>query len=252
METISIGQAPEVDLFLAHPDALTPYSEDEHSPRARSFQHPEARANFLAGRALLRRALSYTEDRPARSETAWRFRPNRAGRPALAEEIAGVDFNLTHTRGLIACAVARGARVGVDAETLDRPVNALRIARHSFHSDETAALEANPDDVRLFFAYWTLKEAFYKATGSGIPFRMRGARFDLADGLRFRPTREAEVAAERWQFVLAAPDDRHLVAIALEAGSDPAPLRLHRWTARAFEPVEIAAQRSQPEQAEAR
>ena len=55
----------------------------------------------------------------------WRFVTNAHQCPSVDDSQAGspsLQFNLSHTDGLIALAVARGVRVGVDVERADRVV----------------------------------------------------------------------------------------------------------------------------------
>ena len=72
---------------------------------------------------------------------------------------------LTHTRGLVACAVTHGLAVGIDAERV-RPVpGAQHIADTRFASAEArmlGACDAATIDAR-FLELWTLKEAYAKA-----------------------------------------------------------------------------------------
>ncbi len=78
------------------------------------------RRAFLLTRALVRTTLSrYAAVGPA----DWTFVANVHGRPEILDRPAGVPdlrFNMSHTDGLIACAVTIGREVGVDVEHIDR------------------------------------------------------------------------------------------------------------------------------------
>ncbi len=93
-------------------------------------------------------------------------------KPALVGATHGdsLRFNLSHTGDGILLAFARGQEVGVDVETLHRPVRADEVSERFFHADEVAQLNAVPEGQRhgQFFRYWTAKEAVLKATGQGI------------------------------------------------------------------------------------
>ncbi len=197
-------------------------SADE-TDRIRTIRHPDAQMAFVAGRSLLRVALSHYHDV---EPTAWEFAASRLGRPELSAPVplARLRFNLTHTRGLAACVVTSTADCGIDVEQLERPLKPLRIAEHSFAAEELHDLENRTDgEVReRFFTYWTLKEAYYKARGSGIPFRMTGARFELESPARiaFAPTVEEDAMAGEWQFALTRPTAAHVMAVALRPGTD--------------------------------
>lgn len=225
---------------------------DDELARARTLRHPVSQQNYLAGRALVRAALShYTGSRPL----DWTFAATRLGRPEIAgpQPIPQLRFNLTHTRGLAACVVTATADCGVDVEQVDRPLRPLRIAEHSFARAEFEDLESrSPADLReRFFSYWTLKEAYYKARGSGIPFRLGGARFDLtqSDRIHFLPSADEDAEAAGWQFWLIRPTLEHVLAVAIESGREPR-LGLRCFgnsasgTPTDFAPIDLVAERT--------
>ena len=112
------------------------------------------------------------------------------GRPELADTASGLDFNVSHTRGVALIAVARGlppgSRIGVDIERADRDVGADRLARKFLTARERATLENRAPDARrqLFLRYWTCKEAMSKATGDGLAAPFGRLDIELADGPR--------------------------------------------------------------------
>lgn len=219
--------ATQAHLWLATPEAWT--AEDFETllapaelMRARTLRNPLAQQNYVAGRALVRSALSHYADV---SPSRWSFEANRLGRPEITgpRGIPPLRFNLSHTGGLAACVVTAAADCGVDVEEVERRLRPLRIAEHSFAAEEFADLETQPPaELRQrFFSYWTLKEAYYKGRGSGIPFRLGGARFGLAEADRvdFLPSDEEGVRADAWQFWLFRPTPAHMLAVAVDSGS---------------------------------
>jgi 4'-phosphopantetheinyl transferase len=94
--------------------------------------------------------------------------------------VPALDFNLSHTTGLVACALARQAVVGVDVEHASRRVDLDGVGRRVFSAGEQATLAALPVEAQAdrFFEYWTLKEAYMKARGLG--FALPPASFELA------------------------------------------------------------------------
>ena len=82
-----------------------------------------------------------------------------------------VDFSITHTEGLVLCAVARGEspRVGVDAESRIR-IESLpmeRLCARWFTDAEQAQFQAAPT-AEQFARIWTRKEALVKYFGTGL------------------------------------------------------------------------------------
>ena len=94
-------------------------SPDEHERMAR-LVFGRDRRRFLLTRALVRTMLSrYAAVPPA----DWAFITNVHGRPEILNRPRGVPdlrFNLSHTDGLIACAVTIGREVGIDVEHIQR------------------------------------------------------------------------------------------------------------------------------------
>jgi 4'-phosphopantetheinyl transferase len=206
-------------------------SPDEWRRLAR-IRHSGTRGLFFTGRVLLRSALSHYA---AVEPSDWAFRETDLGRPEVAGPAGAppLRFNLSHAPGLVACLVTREIDCGLDVESLDRPVDAVGIAEHSFSAAEAEELRdlAEPELTLRFFSYWTLKEAYLKARGTGIRLRLDAVEFDLSgEGrveARFRPPTEER--PEDWQFELYRPTDPHLLAVALKR-NDRQERRLVAWT----------------------
>jgi 4'-phosphopantetheinyl transferase len=188
-------------------------SPDERA-RAQRFVFPRDRRDFAAAHALLRRVLSTYDDVPP---DAWTFVAEANGKPSLAPEHGGtLAFNLSHTHGLVACAVTRDAHVGVDVECVERVGDGRDIAARYFAARELSQLDACAEDRRAarFIELWTLKEAYLKAIGSGLgqPLNTFAFTFDDPGGIRFSAPPDAAPAA--WTFALFAPSPRHRLALA--------------------------------------
>ena len=97
--------------------AVTLLSPEEHSRYAR-FRFARDQRDYAAAHALLRLSLSRYADVTPRS---WQFREASGGKPLLVldEGMPRLSFNLSHTHGLVACAIASGSDVGIDVESVD-------------------------------------------------------------------------------------------------------------------------------------
>jgi 4'-phosphopantetheinyl transferase len=194
-------------------------SPDERA-RCQRFVFRRDRRDFAAGHALLRRVLSMHDDVRA---DAWTFVADANGKPALAHGAGAppLAFNLSHTNGLVACAVTRDGEVGVDVECVERVTDSRDIAERYFSTAELAQLDACRGDERAarFIELWTLKEAYLKAIGSGLaqPLDTFAFSFDDAGGVRFSAQPDAGPAA--WTFALFAPSPRHRLAVAARFAS---------------------------------
>lgn len=78
----------------------------------------------------------------------------------------GVYFNLSHSHGWTVLALS-DREVGVDIERI-KPVD-MRLAKRFFADGEWAQIEAAGDGAEaLFYRFWTVKEAYLKALGTGL------------------------------------------------------------------------------------
>jgi 4'-phosphopantetheinyl transferase len=223
--------ATEVHVRLARPEAFDDpdsraacralLSADEVR-RADRLRRERDRSGFLAAHALLRRMLSCYADVPP---AAWIFSTNRWGRPEIAGPAAApvLRFSLSHTAGLVACAVALDGDCGLDVEAGDRVIDPLRLARRVLSAAELADLENIPAAERRerFLTYWTLKEAYIKARGVGMSLPLHAISFSLA-GTRIRIASgvPGDTASDRWNFTSMRPTPRHLLAVA-QRGDGP-------------------------------
>ena len=126
---------------------------------------PRVRRTYID--AVLRITLSRYVAMPPQ---ALRFGREPRGRPFLLDVDGAPDFNLSDTEGGAVVAVARGLRVGIDLERLDRQLRVQALAKRYFSKDEASALASLDGEVarRAFLYAWTAKESSCKATGTGI------------------------------------------------------------------------------------
>jgi 4'-phosphopantetheinyl transferase len=206
----------------------------EERRRWQRFSFEEGRRQFLVSHGFLRAVLSrYAAVAPA----DWRFTAAGHGKPEVAPPgPAWLRFNLTHTRGLAACAVASGREVGVDAEDWHRQGRGVsaELVRRCLSPGERAHLGGLPEAERqrTFFDYWTLKEAYLKARGLGLALPLEEITFRWPPVVvSFGPgIGDAEAA---WQFERREVGERHKIAVAVRRGAGPDP----RVVAREFVPV---------------
>lgn len=182
----------------------------EESTRAQTFKHNQH--HFVATRALLRKVLAYYTGTPSAS---LEFARRAEGKPYLVN--SPLYFNLSHSGNFAALAVSAAGEIGIDIETI-RPRNFLAIAERYYHADELKQLLATPETERepLFFKLWTLKEAFFKATGGGISSGLDKACFQITEkNICVNFANELQILPSHWQFTQAAIAHNCLLAVAL-------------------------------------
>jgi len=194
---------------------------DEEREQYRRFHFARDARDYAAAHALLRHTLSLSGDR---TPAEWQFAKTDAGKPFLLGDGAGrASFSLSHTRGMVACAVTTGAEVGVDVECVDRDLDGEEIAARFFSPVEAAQLMDVKGDARRdrFFDLWTLKEALVKALGRGMAVSLRSLAFTVGAGGENRLD-APDVDPDAWQFALFAPSPGHRLAVAAaQAPSNP-------------------------------
>jgi 4'-phosphopantetheinyl transferase len=216
----------EIHVWLAFdheiddPEVLRAYeallSPEERVARAR-LRAPHLPRQYLVTRGLLRTLLSTYA--PGTPPADWRFTTAENGKPTLAPEFAsgGIHFNLAHTAGLAAVALARQPTLGVDVENMASRGPPLGVASRYFTAHEARALEqlSERDRRQRFFALWTLKESWLKATGEGLAGGLDQVSFSFVDTRFASGVALANDDAARWCFWQAMVSKDHLLALAV-------------------------------------
>jgi len=128
--------------------------------RGDQFKAVHRRQQYLSARALLRAVLErYTGDPAASHE----LDTNEHGKPVC---VGGPAVSIAHSGDTVVCAATDNGEIGVDIETPGRRRDIKGIADNYFSEDEAAWLATQADD--RFYMLWVLKEAWLKATGSGL------------------------------------------------------------------------------------
>src|SRR5262249_55853952 len=142
------------------------------------------RHQFIAARAAVRVLLgSYLEVSLSDMDIGY----TEAGKPILEASLADsrIQFNVSHSDGLILIAFSRSRLVGVDVERMRTDLSIEDLAERFFAAGEWKMLQVlNPEQRRdAFFSLWTKKEAYLKAIGTGIAHGLNTV--DLTNELSF-------------------------------------------------------------------
>jgi 4'-phosphopantetheinyl transferase len=197
------------ELYYTDARALAPLWEKglallpaDRRAAALRLRRPIDRLGSMAAGLLLRKYLGVTGPL-ARAES---------GKPEIS---GGPEFSLSHGGTLAVLAVSERP-VGVDAEPLDRTVDAAFYAR-ILTDDEFVWLRASPE--RRFATLWTRKESAMKVCGQGL---------SLHPGA-FSAAGESVTLEGKTYTLRSMVLDGHAVST---AAADPAPFRLHSVMAK--------------------
>ena len=188
--------------------------DKEEQERAARFHFEIDRREFIAAHALLRAMLASYLDRPAHQ---WQFISDAEGKPRIDPRNGSCvcPFSLSHTRGLVAAALAADGTVGIDVEHIDPRKADFAMAEAYFAPAEVRLLRAAPAPERnlCFFRLWTLKEAYVKATGTGLNTPLKSFAFAFEPvRIQFEPG-AIERAAD-WQFAILPATGQHVLSVA--------------------------------------
>lgn len=188
-------------------------SSDEED-RAESFQFEHLKKRFCVSRGLLRFFLgTYLATAPR--DIAFSY--GKYGKPAVAG-VEGFHFNIAHSDDVTVYAFAFGCDLGVDLERIRDMEDTNAIARHFFSSEEVADLESiqMPKRLDAFYACWTRKEAYIKATGEGLSSALDSFRVTLRphDIPSFVHIKASPSEARLWSLYSLRPNEAYIGALA--------------------------------------
>ena len=124
------------------------YLSVEEQARRDRLRLEADRRDFTFAYDLLRRTLSNFAELPPGD---WRFSVNDYGKPSIDSNeprLRALSFNLSYTRGFIACAVALNGPVGVDVERIDQSQRLQEIADQYFSEEEAVWLLQCSSELR--------------------------------------------------------------------------------------------------------
>lgn len=212
---------PVSELWLATPDALPRFRADalnaQDAARFAAMTNDVRRRDFAVSRALAQH-LELVDLPIGR-------RSHSAGHAAL--------LHWSDTR-----------RAGVDLE-IHTPRRFASLARFGYSTAEAKAVESRSgaEQLQVFYALWTLKEAFAKALGMPLLAAIRECCFEVGD----RTLYGTVPGSGRWSARVFEPLPGFSLAVAWLDTEEPPALRLAQWPrtqeGRWHEPFAVASAR---------
>ena len=152
------------------------------------------------------------------SPESYRITSGVRGKPVCED---GPAISITHAGDHVACAISSSGDVGVDLETIDPRRRARKVSRRFFSRAEADWLDKQPRD--RFFMLWVLKEAYGKATGSGVVEAFQGLQC-LVEPPRIEVLASGEASLDLALFRL---HDSYLAVASI--GDAPGELIVEHW-----------------------
>lgn len=227
----------EVHVWHANPEEVTgPRQTRCHDllsgPERARWQRlvrPLDRQEYLIAKALVRTTLSrYATIDPR----GWTFDVGSHGKPRISNAVRTppLEFSLSHTPGLVALAVTSVGEVGLDVECVRETPDDLAIARRYFARLEADRLEALPpaERRRRFLEYWTLKEAYVKATGQGLSADLQQFWFPAISPPAIAFATPSVGDASQWECTQIDLSAAHVAALAIRTRCGPPRVAVRR------------------------
>ncbi|MEI6756849.1 MAG: 4'-phosphopantetheinyl transferase superfamily protein [Chlorobium sp.] len=187
---------------------------DEERLHCLRFRQERDRIAYVAAHALLRCTLSQTLGLPPASLIIAR---DSMGKPFLhAPESLRLDFNISHTAGMVAVAISKAGKVGVDVEAVDRkmmPQHDVSAFGMSHEEKTELASLSEPERSDAFFDLWTAREAVAKADGRGLSLPFSLIRIDRARNTATIPEHESS-SGSNWSLWREQLSSLHRLAVA--------------------------------------
>ncbi|WP_161519934.1 4'-phosphopantetheinyl transferase family protein [Bacillus cereus] len=120
---------------------------------------------FMYGRVLIKKLLSDFLNIPIDKVI---LSKGDKGKLYLKDSTNNIDFNLSHTKGMLICGITKGGKIGVDIEKIDKEY--YDIISSVFSPCEVKYINGlkTIDKNEGFYQLWTRKEAYLKCLGIGL------------------------------------------------------------------------------------
>lgn len=175
----------------------------------------DRRTEHIIGRQLLEYGLKEEYKR------AYEVGYMKGGKPYLPEA-SHIYFNISHTKGLVVCAIS-DREIGIDAEymrdfreSLIQRVCSDAEKKYIFQGQDMGDKEAAICRER-FTRIWTLKESYIKAIGKGLSFPLREIEFFIKE----KKERTVSVTASipGWNYRQFILQGKYVVSVCERAGN---------------------------------
>lgn len=182
--------------------------------RAALFAFPLDKAHFIVRRAARRIILAeFLDIRPNELE----IQTDQLGRPLLPKSPT-TRFSCSASRNLALITIAKDHRIGVDVEYVCVVPEAPAIVDSFFTIHEADEFAALPDPAKdlAFLEFWTAKEAYLKAIGTGLTQELSSVEI-CRKGQRLRASDSLSGPETAWSLAYFQPDRGAIAAISWTA-----------------------------------
>lgn len=149
--------------FVSLQADLAQFLNSDECNRAERFHKEIDRNRFIVRRAILKFILAAYTQMDVQN-IHFDYHSNK--KPYLTSH-AGLHFNSSHSEDFAVIAISSDM-VGIDIESISGNFDFTNLLPEIFDHSEILAIQNADNQRRLFYTFWTRKEAFVKALGKGI------------------------------------------------------------------------------------
>lgn len=206
IETINLENWPS-DVILGISEITTNLSQDGLSAVEREefgqFSNERRKTEFLSVRRLFRFVLERLDIDPINVQ----LNKQESGKPVADYRGKTIHVSFSHSNEYVFCAVSESFDIGLDAELINRNINA-RILNRILNDHETQKLAGEPP-VKL----WTIKEATVKCLGTGLRTNLKDITISKNKKNRF----SARFNDDKWFEICNFQQSNHQIALAYQS-----------------------------------
>lgn len=182
---------------------------DEEREVYNNYKVNDKKVEFLIGRLLIKHLIS---ENLGISVDEVKLMKNKFGKLFIEKECMSngkesLNFNLSHTEGMVVCVIGFAEEIGVDVENVT--YDFLDVMPQVFLSEEIKYIKTGSlykTNILRFFHVWTKKEALMKAKGLG--FSLSPLSFSV-------PYHLNECIHDDFQYHTYSPKSDHMVSVAV-------------------------------------
>lgn len=160
--------SPQAYLYLCK--LILPLLPEAESLKVLNTKRREAALLSLAGKFLLKEGMHRLDIDPSKLKL---LQYNEHKRPFID---ATFDFNISHSGRLVACALSKHTKIGLDVEQI-KPFRDAHLHTFFDQKEKDKILTAK-HPIQTFYDLWTRKEAVLKADGRGLSLARKKLRFE--------------------------------------------------------------------------
>jgi 4'-phosphopantetheinyl transferase len=156
-------------------EKINPILSVEEQEKAARFIQEQHAVKYVCNHRFMRNVLGAYLNIPA---AEIKFSHTPLGKPYI--ENSNLFFNLSRRNKYGLLAIFKDAEVGVDIEYIKELQDVATFSSYSFSEHEKAMIFSNnKTNPEILFTFWAFKEAFIKATGTGLSVDI--SKINLAD-----------------------------------------------------------------------